>query len=54
MSSNIISQLPKKSCNPSEKVRITSGDLDETEKALVTDIETIAKEGKMDMEKNLL
>ena len=45
MSSNIISQLPKKSGNPSEKVRITSGDLDETEKALVTTTGTVIKEG---------
>ena len=35
MSSNISDRLPKKSDNPSEKVREKSGDLDDTKKALV-------------------
>ena len=53
MSSNIISQLPKKSGNPSEKVKITSGDLDETKKALVTTTGTVIKEGNTYMVKKL-
>ena len=49
MSSNIIFPLPKKSDHPSENVRKTSGDLDETGKALVTTTETVAKEKKTDL-----
>ena len=49
MASNIRYPLLKKSYNPSEKVRKSSGDLDETEKALVTTTDTIVKEGNADM-----
>ena len=49
MSSNISDPLPKKSDNPSEKVRKKSGDLYETKKALVTTTDTVVKEGKNDM-----
>ena len=49
MSSNIIEPLPKKSDKPSEKVIETSGNLDETEKALVTTTETVVKEGSTDI-----
>ena len=51
MSSNISDPLQKKSDNPSITVRKTSGDLDETEKALVTTTNTVAKEGNTDMKK---
>ena len=44
MSYNISDPLPKKYDNPSEKVIKTSGDLDETEKALVTTTDTVVKE----------
>ena len=42
--------------NPSVKVRTTSGDLDETEKAWVTNTGTVVKEGNTDMgtESNLV
>ena len=43
MCSNISDPLPNKSDNPSEKVRKISGDLDETEKSLVTTTETVVK-----------
>ena len=43
MSSNISNPLPKKSDNPSKKVRKTSGYLDDTKKALVTATDTVAK-----------
>ena len=49
MSYNISDPLPKKSDNPSEKVILKSGDLDETEKALVTTTDTFVKEGKTGM-----
>ena len=49
MSSNISDPLPKKSDNPSEKFRKTSGDLDNTEKELVTTTDTVVKEGNTDM-----
>ena len=49
VSSNISDPLPKKSDNPSEKVRKTSGDLDDTKKALVTTTYTVVKEGNTDM-----
>ena len=49
MSSNISDPLPKKSDNPSEKVRKTSGDLDDTEKALVPTTDTVVKEVNTDM-----
>ena len=40
--------MPKKSDNPSEKVRKASGGLDEIKKALVTTIYTFVKEGSTD------
>ena len=43
MSSNIIGPLPNESDNPSERVRKTSGDLDDTEKALVTTTDKVDK-----------
>ena len=49
MSSNISDPSPKKSDNPSEKVRKTGGYLDETEKALVATTETVIKEGNTEM-----
>ena len=42
--------LPNKSDNPSITVSKTSWDLDETEKALVTNTNTFVKERKSDME----
>ena len=54
MSSNISKPLPKKYDNPSIRVRKTSGDLDETEKALFTTNDTVVKEGNTDMGKNLI
>ena len=48
MSSNTISPFPKKSDNPSEKVRKASGDLDDRKKALVATIDTVVKEGTTD------
>ena len=44
MSYNISDPLPNKYDNPSEKVRKTSGDLDDTKQALVTTIDTVVKE----------
>ena len=41
MSFNIIGPLPKKSDNPSEKVRKTNGDLDDTKNALVFTTDTV-------------
>ena len=49
MSSNISNPLPKESDNPSEKVRNKSGDLYDTEKALITTTDTVVKEGNTDM-----
>ena len=49
MSSNISDPFPKKYDNPIEKVRKKSGDLDETEKLLVTTNGTVVKEGNTDM-----
>ena len=49
MSSNISDPFTNKYDNPSENVRKTSGDLDETGKALVTTTETVAKEKKTDL-----
>ena len=49
MSSNIIGPFPKESDNPSEKFRKTSGDLDDTKKALITTTATVVKEGNTDM-----
>ena len=49
MSSNISDPLQKKSDNPSITVIKTSGDLDETEKALVTTNGTVVKEGNNDI-----
>ena len=51
MSSNISDPLQKKSDNPSITVIKTSGDLDETEKALVTTNGTAFKVGNNDMGK---
>ena len=45
MSSNISDPLPKKSDNSSEKVRKTSGYLDDTKNALVNTTYTVVKEG---------
>ena len=45
MSFYIIGPLHKKSDNPSEKVRKTNGDLDDTKKALVTTTDRVVKEG---------
>ena len=49
MSSNISDPLPKKSDNSSEKVRKTSGYLDDTKNALVNTTYTVVKEGNTDM-----
>ena len=49
MSSNISDPFPNKSDNPGEKVRKTSGDLDETKNTLVTTTDTVFKEGNTDM-----
>ena len=49
MSSNIGDQYPKKYDNPSEKVRKTGGDLDETEKSLVTTTDMVVKEQNTNM-----
>ena len=43
MSSNTIGPLPKKYDNPSEKVRKSSGYLDDNNKALVATIDTVVK-----------
>ena len=48
MSSNTICPLLKESDNPSERVRKTSGDLDDTKHALVTTTDTVVKEGNTD------
>ena len=45
MSSNIIGPLPKEYDNTGEKFRKTSGDLDDTKKALVFTTETVSKKG---------
>ena len=44
--------MPKKSDNPSEKVRKTSGYSDNTENALVTTTDTVVKERNTDMVDN--
>ena len=49
MSSNISDPYQKKSDNPSITVRKTSGDLDETKKALVTSTDIFGREGNTDM-----
>ena len=49
MSFNIIGLLTKESNNPSEKVRKTSGGLDDAKKALVTTTDTVVKEGNTDI-----
>ena len=54
MSSNISDPLPKKSDNPSITVRKISGDLDETEKSLVTTSDRVVKEGNTEIGKNLM
>ena len=48
MSSNTILPLPKEYDTPSEKVRKTSGDLDDTKEALVNNTDTVVKEGNLD------
>ena len=48
MLSNISDPFTKKSENPSEKVRKINGDLDDTEKALVTTTDTVVKEVNTD------
>ena len=45
MSSNTICPLPKESDIPSEKVRKTSGYLDDTKQALVTNTYNFSKKG---------
>ena len=49
MSSNIIGPLPKESDTPSERVRKTSGDLDDIKKALVNTTDMVVKEGNNHM-----
>ena len=49
MSSNIIGPLPKESYNTSEKFGKTSGDLDDTKKALIFTTEMVVKEGNTGM-----
>ena len=49
MTSNIIRPLPKESYNPSEKVRKTIGDLDDTKKTFVFTTDTVIKEENTDM-----
>ena len=49
MSSNNISPLPKEYDTPSEKVRKTSGYLDDTKQALVTTTDKVFKEGNTAM-----
>ena len=46
---NTISPLPKEYDTPSEKVRKTIGDLDDTKQAVVTTTDTVAEEGNTDM-----
>ena len=45
MSPNTICPLPKESDTTSEKVRKTSGDLDDTKQALVNTTDRVFKEG---------
>ena len=45
MSSNISEPLPNKFDNPIENVRKTSGNFDDTKKALVFTTDTVVKEG---------
>ena len=49
MSSNISEPLHKKYDNPSEKVRKTSWNLDDTEKAFVTSTDRVSREENTDM-----
>ena len=46
---NTIGPLPQESDNPIEKAIKASGDLDDTNKALVTNIDTVVKEGTTNM-----
>ena len=48
MPSNTIVPLPKEYDNPSERVRKTSEDLDDTKKSLVITTDTVVKEGNTD------
>ena len=50
MSSNTSDPFQNKSDDPSEKVRKTRGDLDETKNVLVTTTNPVVKEGNTDME----
>ena len=49
ISPNISDPFPKKSYNPIEKDRKTSGELDDIKQALVTTTDTVVKKGKTDM-----
>ena len=49
MSSNTSDPFQNKSDDPSEKVRKTRGDLDETKNVLVTTTNPVVKEGNTDM-----
>ena len=49
MSYNTICPLPKEYDTPSEKVRKTSGNLDDTKQALVTTTDTVVKEGNTEI-----
>ena len=49
MSPDIICQFPKESDAPSEEVRKTSGDLDDTKQALVTTTDKVVKEVNTNM-----
>ena len=49
MSSNISDPLPKKSYNSSERVRKTSGGLDNTKKSLVFTTDAVVKKSNTDM-----
>ena len=48
MSSNNIFPFTIESDRSSEKVRKTSGDLDDTKKALIATTDTVVKEGNLD------
>ena len=49
MSPNTICPFPKESDTPSEKVRKTGGDLDDTKLTLVATTGTVVKEGNTDI-----
>ena len=54
MSLNISDPFPNIYDNPSIKVRKTSGYLNKTKNALVTNNDTVLKEGNNDTKKNLM